>query len=151
MVRITQSTKPISSKEIQRRWHLIDLSGKVLGREIPNIANLLQGKHKVNYAPYLDAGDNIVVINASKVVLTGKKAQQKSYTYFSGYPGGLNEVSYEHMLEKRPEEIVRHAVAGMLPKNKLRDRRMARLHIFAAERHPFENQVASSQPKSESK
>lgn len=149
MVRITQSTKPISSKTIQRRWHLIDMDGKILGREIPNIVMLLQGKDKVNYAPYLDSGDNIVIINASKVVVSGKKSQQKVYTSFSGYPGGLTEVSYEHMMAKRPEEIVRHAVSGMLPKNKLRDRRLARLHIYAGTKHPFENQIASSQPKKE--
>lgn len=149
MVRITQSTKPISSKTIQRRWHLIDMDGKVLGREIPNIVTLLQGKDKVNYAPYLDSGDNIVIINASKVVLTGKKTQQKVYTAFSGYPGGLAEVPFEHMMDKNPTEIVRRAVSGMLPKNKLRDRRLARLHIYADSKNPFAHQITSSQPKSE--
>lgn len=151
MVHITQATKPISAKVIQRRWHLIDMEGKVLGREIPNISNLLQGKHKVNYVPYLDAGDHVVIINASKYVLTGKKADQKQYTSFSGYPGGLKEVTFEHMKNKRPEEIVRHAVSGMLPKNKLRDRRLARLHIFETERHTYANQIASSQAKKEDK
>lgn len=140
MSKVIQSTKPISSKSIQRKWHLIDLAGKVLGREVTAISALLQGKSKVNYAPYLDAGDNVVVINAAKIVVTGKKAQQKVYTAFSGYPGGLDEVSFARMLEKKPEEIIRHAVSGMLPKNKLRDRRLARLHIYSGEQHPFTNQ-----------
>lgn len=146
MVRISHATKPISAKDIQRAWHIIDLDGKVLGREIPRIADLLQGKHKVNFAPYLDSGDNVVIINAAKLVVTGKKAQQKEYTNFSGYPGGLRNVSFEHMMEKKPEEVVRHAVSGMLPKNKLRDRRLARLHIYADAKHPFEH-VVTSAPK----
>jgi large subunit ribosomal protein L13 len=135
----TKSTKTMSEKSVQRDWKLIDLSGKVLGRAANEIATYLQGKNKVMYSPNIDMGDNVVVINAQKVVLSENKAAKKEYTFFSGYPGGLRRVSYNSMLEKNPSEVVRHAVSGMLPKNKLRDRRLARLHIFANEKHSFAN------------
>jgi large subunit ribosomal protein L13 len=139
MAQVTKSTRPVSEKEISREWHLIDVSGKHLGREIPRIAELLQGKHKVSYVPYLDLGDNVVVINAEKVKLTGNKENEKEYSYYSGYPGGQKVVSYKQMKAVKPTELVRHAVLGMLPKNKLRDRRLTRLFIFAGEVHPYAN------------
>jgi large subunit ribosomal protein L13 len=142
MVKITQSTKPIKEEAITRNWHLIDVSDKILGRIAPEIAKLLQGKHKKTYVPYLDAGDNVVVVNAKKVVVTGKKAQTKQYTKYSGYPGGLKAMSFERMMEKKPAEVIRHAVLGMLPKNKLRDRRIARLHVYPNEKHPFIKELA---------
>ena len=125
MVQTSKSTRSISSKEISRSWHLIDLKGKTLGREIPRISELLQGKQKVSYVPYLDNGDFVVVINSTEVKVTGKKESQKEYTYYSGYPSGLREVTYKEMMKKNPNEIIRHAVSGMLPKNKLRDVRLS--------------------------
>lgn len=139
MAQVTKSTRPVSDKEISREWHLIDVAGKHLGREIPRIAELLQGKHKVSYVPYLDMGDNVVVINAEKVTLTGNKENEKEYSYYSGYPGGQKVVSYKQMKAVKPTELVRHAVLGMLPKNKLRARRLTRLFIFAGDVHPYAN------------
>lgn len=139
MVTGTHSTKSIKGSEIKREWTLIDLSGKIVGRIAPVIATLLQGKHKVNYVPYLDMGDNIVAINAKKVIITGRKAQTKEYTRYSGYPGGLKKISYQTMMEKNPTEIIKRAVSGMLPKNKLRDQRLKRLYIYANENHPYKD------------
>ncbi|HRN70972.1 MAG TPA: 50S ribosomal protein L13 [Candidatus Woesebacteria bacterium] len=144
MAQQTKSTRSISSKEITRSWHLIDLQGKTLGREIPRIAELLQGKHKVSYVPYLDNGDFVVVINAKEVVVTGKKASQKEYTYYSGFPGGQKVVPYKEMMTKKPKEIIRHAVTGMLPKTKLRDTRLSRLFIFEGAEHPHVEKFSNS-------
>lgn len=138
MTHITTSTKPAREKDIQRTWHLIDVKGKVLGRIAPKAAMFLQGKHKSTYAPYLDAGDYVVVINANNIVLTGKKMKSKIYTRYSGYPGGLTSITAEKLMEKKPEEVVKRAISGMLPKNKLRDKRLTRLFIFKDEKHPYE-------------
>jgi large subunit ribosomal protein L13 len=143
MSQLTKQTKPVKEKEIVRNWHLIDVSGQVLGRVAGKISRLLQGKHKVNYVPYLDSGDYIVVINAKKIKVTGKKEKNKVYTRYSGYPGGLKTISYEKMLKQKPEDIIRHAVSGMLPKNKLRDRRLARLFIFPDKDHKFNDKFSS--------
>ena len=144
MVNLTISTKPVKAKEIKRDWHLIDASSKILGRLAPEIVKVLQGKHKRNYVPYLDMGDYVVVINAKKVIVSGKKADQKIYTRYSGYPGGLKEISFNKLLEEKPEEIVKRAVSGMLPKNKLRKKRLARLYVFADENHPFADKFKNS-------
>ena len=144
MVSLTLSTKPVREKDIKREWHLIDASSKIVGRLAPQIAKFLQGKHKRNYAPYLDMGDYVVVINAKKVIVSGKKADQKIYTRYSGYPGGLKEISFSKLLEEKPEEIVKRAVSGMLPKNKLRKKRLARLYVFADENHPFADKFKNS-------
>ena len=137
MVQITKSTKPESQKSITRKWKLIDLEGKILGRAANEIAAHLIGKSKVTYVPYLDGGDNVVVINAKKVTISGRKAEDKEYTFFSGYPGGLRRLSFKALLEKNPDKLIRHAVTGMLPKNKLRDQRLARLHVFPDAKHTF--------------
>lgn len=142
MVQTHQVTKPISSKNIERKWHVVDLKGKILGREANDIAKLLQGKHKVNYVPYLDMGDYVVAINAKEVEVTGSKELNKTYTYFSGYPGGLRTVSFQTLRENKPEEIIRHAVVGKLPKNKQRDRRMARLYVYPGANHPHTDKIA---------
>jgi len=139
MVNLTQSTKSVKEKDIKREWHLIDLKDKILGRAIPEISKFLQGKHKINYVPYLDMGDYVVVINAKKVVLTGKKASTKVYSYYSGYPGGLRQITFNNQIEKNPKEVIRHAVSGMLPKNKLRQKRLARLHIFPDENNQYKD------------
>jgi large subunit ribosomal protein L13 len=144
MTQHTKSTRSISSKEISRSWHLIDLEGKTLGREIPRISELLQGKHKVNYVPYLDNGDFVVVINAKGIKMTGKKASQKEYKYYSGFPGGQRVVPFKEMMQKNPKEIIKHAVNGMLPKTKLRDTRLSRLYIFEGSEHPYGDQVSNS-------
>jgi large subunit ribosomal protein L13 len=137
MVNLTLSTKPVKAKEIKREWHLIDATDKIVGRLAPEIVKILQGKHKRNYVPNLDMGDYVVVINAKKVAFSGKKDDQKIYTRYSGYPGGLKTVPLKKLLVEKPEEIIKHAVSGMLPKNKLRKKRLARLYVFPEDKHPF--------------
>ncbi len=147
MSKSSQSTRPQKEKDIVREWHLVDLNKKILGRATTEIARLLQGKHKVNYVPYLDMGDYVVVINSAKVKLSGNKAQNKIYTRYSGYPGGQKRTVFSEVIKKNPAEIVRHAVSGMLPKNKLRARRLTRLYIYKDEKHPYESMFKSKDEK----
>lgn len=137
MTTLTKITKPVSSTEIKKEWHLIDMKGKVLGRELPRISTLLQGKHKVNYVPNIDSGDYVVVINAAFLTMTGDKMDTKMYDHFSGYPGGLKKTKASDLLKNNPGKIVMNGVGGMLPKNKLRDKRLARLFVFAGDVHPY--------------
>ena len=139
MKNLSQQTKPVKLKEVKRVWHLVDLSGKVLGRMAPEIARFLQGKNKANYVSYLDTGDYVVAVNARRVVVTGKKSQTKVYTHYSGYPGGLKTVSFATLLKKNPGFVIKNAVSGMLPKNKFRQERLKRLFIFADENHPYKD------------
>lgn len=139
MTNLTRITKPTKESQIKREWHLFDAKGKILGRLISKITQYLIGKHKTNYVPYLDMGDYVVVINAEKVKLTGKKEKTKIYTRYSGYPGGLKILTFEELKKKNPVLIIRHAVSGMLPKNKLRKKRLARLFVFAGEDHPYKD------------
>lgn len=138
MTNLTKSTKPVKEKEIKRDWYLFDAGKHVLGRLATQVATTLVGKHKSDYVNYLDMGDNVVVINAKSVLVTGDKDKTKIYSRYSGYPGGLKKVTLSEVRQRRPGEIIRHAVYGMLPKNKLRDRRIARLHIFSDNKHTFE-------------
>lgn len=126
-------------KDIKRNWHLIDAGGQVLGRQASKIAQLLIGKNKVYYTPSLDCGDYVVVINANKVKVTGKKLKEKIYYRHSGYPGGLKEISFEEQLKKDSRKIIQWAVRNMLPKNKLRKKRLARLKVFVGEEHGYED------------
>lgn len=142
MVHVTHTTKSISAKTIQRKWHIIDAKNIVLGRASTQVASLLIGKSKVTYSPNLDMGDFVVVINASKVKVTGRKKADKIYQNYSGYPGGLREQTMARVLEEKPEEVLRHSISGMLPKNKLRDRRLARLYIYADETHPHTDKIS---------
>jgi large subunit ribosomal protein L13 len=129
-----------SGNEIKRNWFVLDAGDQVLGRVASKAAMILMGKHKPGYAPFLDTGDHVVVINASKVRLTGRKEQQKVYRSHSGYPGGLREVSVAVMRAKRPAKIVEEAVAGMLPKTKLGKHMLKKLKVYAGERHPHQAQ-----------
>lgn len=142
MTTLTKITKPISSTEIKKSWHLVDMKGKVLGRELPRISTLLQGKHKVNYVPNIDSGDYVIVINASYLVLTGDKMDTKMYDHFSGFPGGLKKTKASDLLKTNPARMVINGVGGMLPKNKLRDKRLARLFVFADDKHPYATELA---------
>lgn len=144
MVKLTQATKPVKEKDVERNWHLVDVSGKILGRAIPEIARFLQGKHKVNYVSNIDTGDYVVVINAKKIVLSGRKSNTKVYTRYSGYPGGLRTESFSNLINKKPQAVIKHAVLGMLPKNKLRDRRMTRLFVFADDKHPYQDKIKNN-------
>jgi len=116
---------------VGKDWFVIDANGQVLGRLATRIARMLIGKDKPSYTPFLDCGDHIVVINAERVKLTGNKMDQKMYRHHSGWPGGLKEVSIRALMRRRPEEVIREAVLGMLPKNKLRARRAKKLRVYA--------------------
>ena len=118
------------------RWHVIDAADQVLGRIATQAATLLTGKNKPGYAPFLVTGDHVVIINAGKVRLTGQKLDQKVYRRHTGYPGGLREVSIRRLLETRPEEVIKEAVSGMLPKNKLRKQMERRLRVYSGSEHP---------------
>ncbi|MGP1598810.1 50S ribosomal protein L13 [Peptoanaerobacter stomatis] len=128
------------SSEVQRKWHLIDAEGKTLGRLSTEIAKLLRGKHKVTFTPHVDGGDYVVVINAEKIEVTGKKRDNKVYRHHTGYIGNLKEINFKKLQEKKPEEIIRLSVSGMLPKNKLRAPMMKRLRIFAGPEHVHQAQ-----------
>ncbi|TSC54503.1 MAG: large subunit ribosomal protein L13 [Microgenomates group bacterium LiPW_31] len=129
--------------EIKHFWHLIDANGQILGRLASEIATLLIGKNKPYFVPHLDCGDYVVVINAKEIKVTGKKETQKQYYRHSGYPGGFRQVNLKEQMAKDPRKIIEHAVAGMLPKNKLKDKRLVRLKIFIDEKHPYEDKVKS--------
>ena len=117
--------------QVGKNWFVVDADGQVLGRLATAIARKLIGKDKPEYTPFLDCGDHIVVINAERVKLTGNKMEQKVYRHHSGYPGGLKEVSIRSLMQRRPAEVIREAVLGMLPKNKLRARRAKKLRVYA--------------------
>lgn len=136
-------TKPTKSSDIKRSWHIIDVKEKILGRASTEIAQLLMGKAKPYFAKNLDCGDHVVVINAKEVKLTGKKENNKVYTRYSGYPGGLRSETVKEMRARKPEQIIRHAISGMLPKNKLHDRMMKRLYVFAGTEHPYDEKLKS--------
>lgn len=126
--------------EASRDWHLVDADGKVVGRLATRIAMVLRGKHKPVFTPHADAGDFVVVVNADKVRFTGGKLDQKMYYRHSGYMGGLKATSARQMLKKKPEEVLRHAVRGMLPKNSLGRQLLKKLKIYAGAEHPHEAQ-----------
>ena len=129
------STQMANASTVERKWYVIDAAGKPLGRVAAQVAAILAGKHKVSYTPHVDCGDFVIVINAAKVVLTGNKWAQKTYYTHSGYAGGLKEVKYSTLLEKKPELMVKIAVKGMMPKNTLGNNAQKRLRVFAGAEH----------------
>ncbi|MDR3202953.1 MAG: 50S ribosomal protein L13 [Bifidobacteriaceae bacterium] len=129
--------------EIAPAWHVIDAADVVLGRLASQVAVLLRGKHKVTFAPHTDTGDYVIVVNAAKIVLTGNKAADKKAYSHSGYPGGLRATPYSELLAKRPEEAIRKAVRGMLPKNRLARQQISKLKVYAGPEHPH----AAQQPQ----
>lgn len=132
-------TKSTKESEIERKWHIFDAKGKILGRLASEIAQVLMGKYKPNFVRHLDCGDYVVVINANQFVVTGRKEKEKLYSNYSGYPGGLKQKSLGQIRIEKPTEPIRRAVYGMLPKNKLRDRLIARLFIYEGEDHPHKD------------
>jgi large subunit ribosomal protein L13 len=132
------------STDIQRAWHVIDADGLVLGRLSTEVARILRGKHKPMFAPNVDVGDHVIVVNAAKIVLTSDKAEKKIAYRHSGYPGGLKQQTYTELLEKKPQEAVRKAVRGMLPKTTLGRQMLKKLKIYAGPDHPHAAQ--SPQP-----
>ena len=122
--------------EIERQWLVLDVKDKVLGRAAAECARLLRGKHKPQFTPHCDTGDFVIVVNASKVLLTGKKLTQKTYYRHTGYPGGLKETRADKLIKEKPERMFWHAVRGMLPKNSLGRAQLTKLKIYADEKHP---------------
>jgi len=127
--------------DLEQKWYIIDAKDKVLGRLSTIIADKLRGKDKPIFSPHMDCGDSIIVINADKVKLTGNKMDKKMYQRHSGFPGGFREETAKHLMERKPTEILRQSVRGMLPKNKLRSVFMAKLKLYAGEEHPHEAQA----------
>lgn len=127
-------------KDVQRSWYVVDADGAVLGRLASEVARVLRGKHKPTYAPHLDTGDHVVVINAAKVRLTGEKEGKKVYYRHSQYPGGLREIPYDRLAERQPERLVEQAVRGMLPKSRLGRQMLRKLSVYAGPDHPHEAQ-----------
>jgi large subunit ribosomal protein L13 len=132
-----------SESEIQRKWFVVDAEGKVLGRLATRVATILRGKHKPSFSPHLDVGDHVVVINAEKVQLTGRKLKNKQYRWHTGYIGGLKEVSAETMLRTHPDRVIEWAVEGMLPKNRLGRAMAKKLKVYRGAEHPH----AAQQPQ----
>jgi len=128
-----------SSKDVQNSWYIIDLSGKVLGRSASEIAKILIGKNSVDYSPEKDSKNCVIAINASEIVLTGNKVNSKRYYKHSGYIGNLVTIEFKDLMKKSPEKVVQYAVAGMLPKNLLKDDRLSRLKIYSGSKHPHVN------------
>lgn len=131
----------LKKEERQPQWHVLDAEGQVLGRLATKIADMLRGKDKAHYTPHTDSGDYVVVINAEKVVLTGNKIEDKEYISFSGWMGGKKILSAQEMLEKHPEDIIKKAVKGMLPKNKLSNQIVKKLKIYIGAEHPHKAQM----------
>jgi large subunit ribosomal protein L13 len=137
----TYSTK---AGDVGRKWHVFDASGQTLGKLATQVATLLMGKHKPYYVPHLDTGDYVIVLNASKVKVTGNKAKAKMYHRHSGYPGGLTSVNFEKMIATHPERVIEHAVKGMLPHNRLGRAMYKKLKVYEGNSHPHEAQVRGS-------
>ena len=140
----TYSAKP---KELEQRWYLVDADGQTLGRLATRIADTLRGKRKPHYTPHIDTGDFVVVVNAEKIAVTGKKREDKIYYRHSGYPGGLRERTLGEELQRRPTEVIRKAVKGMLPRNRLARRQLTKLKVYAGPEHPHEAQNPTLLPE----
>jgi large subunit ribosomal protein L13 len=132
--------------DAERRWRVVNADGATLGRLSTVVAGLLRGKHKTTFSPHLDVGDPVVVVNAARVRVTGRKLSQKTYVRHSGYPGGLKSETLERLLSRRPEEVVRRAVRGMLPQNRLGARMLRKLHVYAGPEHPHAPQRPEPMP-----
>jgi large subunit ribosomal protein L13 len=133
-------TYQAKKEELDQQWYLVNAEGKVLGRLATELAKILRGKNKPTFTPHVDTGDFVVVVNAGKVVLTGKKMKDKMYYHHTGYPGGIKEIAAEKLLAKKPTEVLRIAVKGMLPKNSLGRQVLRKLKIYAGPNHPHEAQ-----------
>jgi large subunit ribosomal protein L13 len=140
------STPIVQEREIERKWYVVNADGQVLGRLATRVATILRGKHKPVFSPHLDLGDHVVVVNAEKVRLTGKKVRDKVYRWHSGYLGGLREVTAETMLRTHPERVIEWAVQGMLPKNRLGRAVAKKLKVYRGPDHPHQAQRPESLP-----
>ena len=142
MKALSKVTRSIKPAEVEKKWHLIDADGLVVGRLATIVANILRGKHKPSFTPHVDCGDHVVIINADKVALTGAKLQQKKTYHHSGFPGGLKATSYTELLAKNPEKAIEKAVRGMLPRTTLGKAQLSKLKVYRGAEHPH----AAQQP-----
>jgi len=133
-------THAVRESEIERRWYVVDAADETLGRLASRIAHVLEGKHKPTYSPNLDAGDHVIVLNASRIAVSADKRESKLYIRHSGHPGGYKEETLGHLLERRPEEVIRRAVKGMLPRTKLGIQQLRKLKVYAGTDHPHQAQ-----------
>ena len=138
-----EKTYVTKREDVEREWYVVDASGQTLGRLATRVARVLRGKHKPIYSPSVDAGDYVIVVNAERIHVTGRKLDQKIYYRHSGYPGGLKEITLRNLLQKHPTRVIEHAVRGMLPKNRLGRRMFKKLKVYAGPDHPH----AAQQPK----
>lgn len=134
------STYMANPEEVDRKWYIVDASGKTLGRFASEVAQILRGKHKATFTPSVDTGDYVIVINAEKIKLTGNKWQKKEYVHHSNYPGGLKTTTYEKLKDKNPELIIKNAVKGMLPHNNLGEKIFKKLKVYSGSEHPHQAQ-----------
>jgi large subunit ribosomal protein L13 len=137
---MTAKTYTLRESEIERRWYVVDAADETLGRLASRIAYVLEGKNKPTYTPNLDSGDHVIVLNASRIAVTSDKRETKLYIRHSGYPAGLKEETLGHLLERRPEEVIRRAVKGMLPRNRLGAQQLRKLKVYAGADHPHQAQ-----------
>ncbi len=142
-------TYSAKASEIERRWWVVDAQGATLGRLATRIAVTLRGKHKVTFTAHLDVGDPVIVVNAAKIHVTGKKLSSKQYIRHSGYPGGFRAETLERLLARRPEEVIRRAVRGMLPRNRLGAQMLRKLYVYAGPEHPHAAQRPEAMPQQE--
>lgn len=138
------NTYMANAQNVERKWYVVDANGMVLGRLASQVANVLRGKNKPIYTPHVDTGDFVIIINAEKIVLTGRKLDQKVYRRHSGYPGGLKETKYRDLMNNKPEFAVRHAIVGMLPKGPLGRKMATKLHVYAGQEHEHAAQKPQS-------
>jgi large subunit ribosomal protein L13 len=140
---ISYKTKSVSKATVKKEWYIIDAEGQTLGRFASKVANILRGKHKTNFTPHVDCGDNVIIINADKIRFSGNKLNDKDYVFYSGFPGGQRFESAKNMMQKKPTYAVEHAIEGMLPNNKLGSEIFRNLYVYAGSEHPH----AAQQPK----
>ena len=133
-------TYSAKTDEVQKEWYIVDADGQTVGRLAVQIANVLRGKHKPTYTPHIDSGDHVIVINAEKVVISGKKYEEKLYRHHTGYIGGLKTFTFKQMMERKPERIMEIAVGGMLPHNRLGRQQIKKLHVYVGAEHPHQAQ-----------
>jgi large subunit ribosomal protein L13 len=130
----------VKANDIQKKWYLVDAQGKTLGRLASQVAAILRGKHKPTFTPHMDMGDNVIVVNAEKIQVTGRKADQKKYYRHSGYPGGIKVTAYSDMLKNKPERVITMAVKGMIPHNRLGRKIISHLKVYRGTDHPHDGQ-----------
>jgi len=140
-------TYSAKTDEVQKEWYIVDADGQTVGRLAVQIANVLRGKHKPTYTPHIDSGDNVIIINAEKVVISGKKYEEKLYRHHTGFIGGIKTFTFRQMMERKPERIMEIAVRGMLPHNRLGRQQIKKLHVYVGAEHPHEAQQPKAFPQ----